>query len=247
MASGLSKLAGHLGWPSALRTYLLGKFGREPFAVRLASYPEPIWMRPRTADRNMFADVLLDREYAVDLDPPPAWILDAGANVGYTSLFFATRWPQARIIALEPAADNHAVLLRNVAHLPQVTAMRGALWSRPTHLYVENPDDVTSGYRMAESAQPRPDAVPATTVCELMREHHVPAWDIVKIDIEGGETEVFAADDVDDWLSRTRLLICELHERFRPQARDTVMRALARHPHRMFRQGDNLLFDLRPE
>ena len=231
-----------MGTGAALRMYALCKLATGPFPVRLPEYAEALWVRPRTSDRNMFGDVLLDREYELELDPSPAFIIDAGANVGYTSVCMAHRHPGAKIVAIEPEASNFAMLERNTGHLPQVQRLNAGLWSRPTHLYVENPDDVKSGYRMAESDEPRPDAIRATTILELMEANGVDTVDICKIDIEGGETEVFSAPDVDEWLSRTRVLILELHERFRPEAGDIVRSALARHPHRVEPIGDNLFF-----
>ncbi len=242
MASSISKLVQRMGTGQALRMYAMCKLAGGPFTVQMPEYAQALWVRPRTSDRNMFADVLLDREYELAMDPPPAFIIDAGANVGYTSVFMANRYPGAQIIAIEPEASNFAMLEKNTAHLPQVKRVKAGLWSRPTHLYVENPDDVKSGYRMAECDESQPGAIRATTILELMAQHGVSTVDICKIDIEGGETEVFSAPDVDQWLSRTRVLILELHERFRPQAGEIVRRALARHPHRVAPVGDNLFF-----
>ncbi|MGF1643403.1 MAG: FkbM family methyltransferase [Thiotrichales bacterium] len=118
----------------------------------------------------MFSDVLLDREYDLPLSPPAKFIVDAGANVGYTSLFMATRHPAAKIVSIEPEESNFLQLQQNVHHLPHVTPLKQGLWPREAYLYIENPDDVNSGFRLAESAMPRPGAIRATTIPALMRE-----------------------------------------------------------------------------
>jgi hypothetical protein len=39
--------------------------------------------------------------------------------------------------------------------------------------------------------------------------------DLLKLDIEGAEREIFGASDL-DWMARTNAIIIELHDRFRP-------------------------------
>lgn len=246
MASGLSRYTQTLGMRQGLRLYALSKYASAPFQVRVPDVPHPVWVRPRTSDRNMLSDVLLEQEYDLPLDPPARFIIDAGANVGYTSSFLAAKHPQARIAAIEPEDSNFAQLQQNVGHLENVTPIKAGLWPREAYLYVENPDDVKSGFRMAESSEPRPDAIKATTIPALMEQFGADAIDICKIDIEGGECEIFEDPACHDWLSRTRMLIIELHDRFRPDSGKLVRAALAQHPHRCEEKGDNLIFRLQP-
>jgi hypothetical protein len=49
--------------------------------------------------------------------------------------------------------------------------------------------------------------------------------DILKIDIEGAELEIFS-DGADEWLPRIGLIIIETHERFRPGSEAAVRKAL---------------------
>lgn len=244
MAAALSKYMGRMGVRQGLRLYLLSKLAREQFAVRLPDYSRPIWVRPKTSDRNMFSDVLLEREYDLPIEPPPKFIIDAGANVGYTSLFMATRHPTARVIAIEPEESNFAQLQRNVSHLPQVTPVKGGLWPREAYLYVENPHDVKSGFRLGESPAARTGSIRATTVSALMKQFGVEQIDICKIDVEGAECEIFSDPACHEWLARTRMLIIELHDRFRPDSSAIVDRALAQHPHSRETRGDNVVFRL---
>ena len=244
MAAGLSRYTNTLGLWNGLRLYALSKYASAPFQIRVPDVEHPVWVRPRTSDRNMLSDVLLEQEYDLPLDPPPRFIIDAGANVGYTSSFLASRHPQARIVAIEPEDSNFSQLQKNVGHLPQVSPIKAGLWPREAWLYVENPGDVKSGFRMAESAEPRADAMRATTIPALMQQFGVETIDICKIDIEGGECEIFSDPSCHDWLARTRMLIIELHDRFRPDSGSLVRAALAQHPHTCEEKGDNLIFRL---
>lgn len=244
MAAGISRYTQVLGTWQGLRLYALSKYASSPFQVRVPDVAEPVWVRPRTSDRNMLSDVLLEQEYDLPMDPPPKFIIDAGANVGYTSSFLASRYPDARIVSIEPEDSNFAQLQKNVGHLNQVQPIKAGLWPREAYLYVANPDDVKSGFRMAESAEPRPDAIRATTIPALMQEFGADTIDICKIDIEGGECEIFADPSCHDWLSKTRMLIIELHDRFRPDSGKLVRAALDQHPHSCEEKGDNLIYRL---
>lgn len=245
MAASLHHYIATLGQYEGLRLYVLSKLANDPFPVRVPGIAQAVQVRPRTSDRNMLSDVLLDREYDLPLDAPPRFIVDAGANAGYTSVFFAHRYPDARIVALEPEESNFSALLANVRRLPQVTPLHLGLWPRVAQLRVENPDDVKSGFRMTECAPDHPGAVRATTLPALMEQFGVEQIDVCKIDIEGGECELFSDPGCDAWLSRTRVLILELHDRYRPDASRIVEQALARHPHMRETRGSNLVYRLR--
>src|SRR6185436_1504795 len=54
-------------------------------------------------------------------------VLDIGANVGVTALYFARLFPNAAIYAFEPAPDNFAILQKNVANCARIRAFNFAL------------------------------------------------------------------------------------------------------------------------
>jgi FkbM family methyltransferase len=68
----------------------------------------------------------------------PKTIVDAGANVGFTTLFFASQYPHARIIAIEPSPRSVELLRMNVAGLPNVTIVEAALWAKTEDLLLED-------------------------------------------------------------------------------------------------------------
>ena len=60
--------------------------------------------------------------------PAPRVVVDAGANIGLSTVFFANKFPQAKIVAIEPEPSNFAMLRDNVAPYPNVTPVQAALW-----------------------------------------------------------------------------------------------------------------------
>ena len=84
-----------------------------------------IKIRPFSGDLFVLYEVLLHRCYYLPdalLPPDVRVILDCGANVGITALYFAWRYPNARIFCIEPDDRNFELLKRNSAGEPRIRA-----------------------------------------------------------------------------------------------------------------------------
>jgi FkbM family methyltransferase len=167
-------------------------------------------------------------------------IFDIGANVGYASVYFATRFPRARIIAVEPEASNFALLERNTAAFPNVTPVHAALWPHAARLAIGNPNDDSWAFQVNESAGSAGDSVRGVSMDQLLEEHDVSRIDILKIDIEGAEKEVFEPG-CESWLAKTRVLVVELHDWFREGCGTAFYAATSRFPFKHFSSGENVV------
>jgi FkbM family methyltransferase len=213
-------------------------------SIRPRGIKSPVWIRAGTADVDTFDEVFLLRQYNLPFDDfSPEHILDLGANVGYASLYFATRWPQARILAVEPAASNVGLLKRNLQGWANITCLQAAVWPHPSRVQVANPEDEPNAFRMAESSSAQAETIPAYTVTQLIDRLGCQRLDLLKMDVEGAEAEIFRHGT--EWLDRVNVLVVELHDRFVPGCAEAL--GLALHGRR-FRQeiaGNNLAIDLR--
>ncbi len=211
-----------LGWGAALlslRAKLTGiddRFSIVPPGVR-----HPVELRVRSSDVAAYQQIFPRQEYAFKVSRAPRTIVDAGANVGFASVYFANQFPDARIIAIEPEPSNFELLKRNVAPYPNVTPLLGALWNSDSQINLLDGGDGHWSFmtQAAEDAASEPlgavtGTVPAFTVPTLMRTHMLDSIDIFKVDIEGAERELFA--DAGAWIDRVDALIVELHERKKP-------------------------------
>jgi len=183
--------------------------------ARAAGIKHPVRLRPKTTDVIVYKEVLLDGQYNIDLPFVPQTIVDAGANIGMASIFYAKKYPKAKIIAIEPESSNFALLLRNVARYPNITAIRAAIWNRDGQINVgeRDPDKQASGNWAFVTREGDGVQVRAITMQTLMAEMNLGSIDLLKIDIEGAEKEVF---EQCNWLDRVRALAVELHDRFKP-------------------------------
>jgi FkbM family methyltransferase len=180
---------------------------------------EPLWLRWGSTDDMTFSQVFYQRDYDLEYVRDPASIIDAGANIGFASVYFAQRYPAAKIVAIEPDPDNVRVLRRNCASYPQVTVVEAALWHESGTVSLVDPGVGEWGFRVGEAGSAeavRAGSVRAVTVPEAMALIDVDHVDLLKIDIEGGEREVFGA--CDDWIGRVNSVVAELHEETAPGA-----------------------------
>jgi FkbM family methyltransferase len=194
---------------------LAGKGTPWEVTARVAGVKYPVCIRLETSDAVVYEDVLLNRQYAIDLPFSPLTIVDAGANVGMASIYYANRYPMANIIAIEPEASNFELLVRNVAQYPNVVAIKAALWNRDGWISVSQPDPATgaSGSWAFVTHEGPGRQVRAITMQTLMTEMNIGTIDVLKVDIEGAEKEIF---EQCDWLNRVRAIVIELHDRFKP-------------------------------
>ncbi len=217
------------------------KSQNELVQVRLPRYAAHVFVRTGTSDVPTFEKVFISREYDFPFpNGQPALIIDAGANVGYASLFFTHRFAEARVIAVEPERVNYELLIRNTAPYANITTVRAALWSRSTTLRIANPHDEPWAFRVVEAAAADSEAVQGVTVPELMALAAAETVGILKIDIEGAEQEVFGPSS-EMWLSKVHVIVIELHDWLRGGCSATFDRATSQFNFKRFHRGENII------
>jgi FkbM family methyltransferase len=171
--------------------------------VRTALSTYPLHLRGKTSDADVFSQIFVEREYRCIDHLNPRIIIDAGANVGYSSAYLLTRFPQARVIALEPDPANFAAAKKNLAHwADRVTLLEAALWSKRGTVSLR-PGTEGWGRQVATG-----EGVSAVDIPFLLEKFDLESIDLLKVDIEGAEKEVFSASD---WVSCVRNIVVELH------------------------------------
>jgi FkbM family methyltransferase len=209
--------------------------------VQTEQLSQPVHLRLRTTDISVYEEVILNAEYELPFATPPRVIVDAGANIGLTSVYFANRYPDATVIAIEPEPSNFELLRSNAAHYPNIVPLKAALWNTATRLSLFDAGTGNWGFqtRQAEDSAGSSASVEAITVSSLMQTYSLDRIDLLKIDIEGAEKEVF--EDCDEWIDKVGVLMVELHDRFKPGCADSVRAATGRFA-RHWQRGETLFF-----
>ena len=196
----------------------------------------PVRLRPGTSALHVYYQVFDLAEYDIDIRDPRI-IVDAGANIGLAAALFASRYPRARILAIEPDPGNVAVLELNTRPYPNVEIVEAGLWGRRARLRIENPDDPEWEFRVVETDEP--DGIEALSVPDLM-EHLGTDWiDVLKMDIEGSEREVFMS--AGRWIERVGMIIVETHDHYRPGCTEALDRAVAGQRFSTSQSGENVV------
>jgi FkbM family methyltransferase len=141
-------------------------------------------------------------------------IIDCGANLGYASAYFLTRFPQARLIALEPDPDNFAVLEANLApYGDRCRALCSAVWSHPAELVLAE-TSFCQGRKWKRQVRPaRPGEVSTVTARDLgslLEESGSGRISILRMNIGGAESAVFGSD-YEPWIASVDRMAIDLH------------------------------------
>lgn len=180
-----------------------------PFNLTSKKLNFPVSARPRTSDLGVFYQIFVFNEYrCVSRLSSPKLIIDLGANVGYSSTYFLSQFAGCKVIAVEPDPANFAALKHNVApYRERVTTIQAAVWPRSEKLALNHGGEGTEwGVSVSPAAG---GAVKTITVPDLLKMSGQDRISLLKIDIEGAETELFRSDI--GWLSRVDNLVIELH------------------------------------
>ena len=133
-------------------------------------------------------------------------IIDCGANIGLSVLYFKQLYPESRIIAFEPDIKVFRVLEKNINEfeLYDVNLINRAIWSSETTL--EFMSEGADGGRVTQIELER-EKYKVPTV--RLRDHLSQPVDFLKLDIEGAETEVIK--DCQDLLFNVENCFVEYH------------------------------------
>ena len=206
--------------------------------VRLRDIPHPIFIRRAGADRYVFEQIFVDRQYAHPkiLTLNPKIILDAGAHIGLATVFFASRFPKAHVVAVEPHPANFRLLQMNTAGYANVTLLQAAVWYRDAHVEIENPDTKSWAFRVRDCTKPhRP--IDGVTMQSLLGKIRAEQIDLLKLDVEGAEKEIFGCHDL-RWLDRINLMCIELHDDLENGCARAVYAAAAQYHFKKYQSGE---------
>ncbi|MDR2169126.1 MAG: FkbM family methyltransferase [Planctomycetaceae bacterium] len=219
----------------------------------------PYYLREGTSDERVEQDVFRIKQIHQKEDfGTPHWIIDAGANIGLRTIWFANMFPETNIIAIEPEKTNFDLLRQNTAFYSNVRCVQAGLWKNNAYLKIRNPndepwafiiDEVTKDEEHTDSERdlsshqsPQNDEViRGITVEYLMKEYAIDNIDVLKIDIEGSEKEVF--DNSAQWINSVNLFFIELHDRMKNGCAKSFFNAIGHLDYKFLPEyrGDNII------
>jgi FkbM family methyltransferase len=199
------------GLGAAFRVFLNNRSAGSLKSVQVKGYDQPFYYRQATTDLALLR-MIVGRQSVYKTPDPLKLIVDAGANVGYVSVFYAKHFPGAEVYAIEMETSNYEMLLKNCSGYPDIKPIKAALWNHSNGISFSSKSD-TDSYSVVDNKTPDQKAA-SVTLLDILMSAKKDVIDLLKLDIEGAEVEIF------DWMRETnlqpRVLMVELHERFRP-------------------------------
>lgn len=186
-------------------------------------------LRARTSDYSVYRQIFLDRQYDVEATPQgdairgryasllargkvPV-ILDGGANIGLAALWFAEAFPEARVLAVEPDAENADLARRNTDHLGTVDVLEAALFSGARTVRLERGGGEAWAFETARGTGADGE-IAALSIDDCIARVPAGVPFIVKLDIEGAEAGILRSDGA--WWHARPILIVEPHDWIKP-------------------------------
>jgi FkbM family methyltransferase len=155
----------------------------------------------------IYKEVFKEEIYKFHTDSPNPYIIDAGANIGLSVIYFKQLYPQADVVAFEPDQLVFDALSQNVKAFgfQNVKLEKKALWNEDKELefYHEGAD---AGRISHVPDKNKVVKIQATRLTPYLHNRRV---DMLKMDIEGAETTVLK--DCEESLHNVDRIFVEYH------------------------------------
>jgi FkbM family methyltransferase len=208
--------ARELGVSPLIRRQVQRRFGAPGGIYKLTAktLSHPVFARRGTSDWAVFDQIFVEHQYRC-LDgariAKDGLIVDCGANVGYATAYFMSRYPTCVVVAVEPDQSNFIMLKRNICQYPQsgCIPILGAVWphAQDTIALADGLPGEEWGRKVKRVDAPT--GINTFRIPDLLLNGHTRIA-LLKIDIEGAEIELFKTGP-ERWLDIVDNIVIELH------------------------------------
>jgi FkbM family methyltransferase len=163
--------------------------------------PVLVYVRDNGVGTTTISEFFSPRSSIMPVNLPsihPRVIYDLGANVGVSSLFFASLFPKATIYGFEPLPENFEVCLLNYRGIPNSSQVfPWAVGSKTGQAIFDCKNDSRGGRLESTHQDPSLQTiaqiqVKIISIADLIDKEGLPPPEFLKIDVEGAECDVLA-------------------------------------------------------
>ena len=165
-------------------------------------------------DSKYFQGILSGKVYKkINLDYKINIILDIGANVGSTSIFFSINYPQSTIFSFEPVTETYEILKKNISNFNNIHSYKYAISDKDDfqRIYIDENrlgrSSLIKKHRNMENTNT--EIVQLVNLNSFLRNNNIEKIDILKIDCEGSEVEIL--ESIKTKLDKIALIYIEIH------------------------------------
>ena len=179
-----------------------------------------VFYRTSSSDMILIYEILLQSKYKSEYFFPsnlnPKVIFDIGGNIGITSIYLASIFPEAKIYTFEPLPENFEILKKNIQNYKNIEAFNIGLGSKNGNFKVYLTEDSENFGGFSFYTDPVTYSSDTFVSCEvksvneIIKKLQIKSIDLIKIDTEGAEYDILMAIK-EDFLSQTSWITGELH------------------------------------
>ena len=161
-----------------------------------------VFYRTSSSDMTLIYEILLKSKYRSEYYFPekikPEVILDIGGNVGITSIYLASIFPNATIYTFEPLLENYKILQKNTQQYGNIKVFNIGLGSKNGSFKVFLSDDSENFGGVSFYSEGEGNKTESYTECkvrninDVIQELNISAIDLMKIDTEGSEYDILS-------------------------------------------------------
>jgi FkbM family methyltransferase len=128
----------------------------------------------------------------------PFHLIDAGANIGFFSVYFNYRFNTRDLFVkgIEPDHENCGLLKKKFkVHKFSFDIFKGALWPENTMLELQKEFRDGESWSLAVRKSDRNGTIPTITLGDVLKERRTEAVTILKLDVEGSEKDIIFSEN----------------------------------------------------
>lgn len=214
------------------------------FVINSKIFSNKIYLRNNQSDPLIFEQIFCEQQYNF-IHPNPnevKWIIDAGANIGLAAIYFSSKFPNSKIISIEPNQNNFELLQKNTKNYKNIFCINAALWHKEEILSISNLDELSAGFIIEPNLNPVKEntVIKSKTINNLMSEFNIDNISILKIDIEGSELEIFQYNTT-PWINNSDCIITELHDWIKPGVSQAFFKKMSEFNWVTYIKGENII------
>lgn len=165
----------------------------------------------------LFKEIFVDNDYFFETDSDKPIIIDCGANIGISVLFFKFIYPDCSIVAFEPNPQAFKLLKKNVEqnNLKDIELHNLALTDKEgeTEFFIGDNENFLLASTIAERGRGGIFKIKSDKLSNYLKDQ----VDLIKIDIEGSENQVLNDLVLTGKIKNAENYIIEYHHRINGQ------------------------------
>lgn len=169
-------------------------------------------------------------------------IIDAGSNIGLSTIKFVKQFAIKNIVSIEPDTSNYNLLKKNLfANHIKSEILKSGVWNKSCRLYFDRTfrDGKEWSISLSEEVV-SDDFVDSVSINDIATKFKFTSIDLLKIDIEGGERYIFNEKETGlEFLNITKVIALEIHDEFNIQ--NGILKTLEKRGFKISKSGEYII------